>query len=96
MLFGAPAAGQTAQQPIPSLIRAAQADTPSMSRLPSTASGAIIRGLMLPRTGFARAALTSPGGATLAARLPLASTAVAAPFAYPVAVTENRPRRPLP
>jgi hypothetical protein len=94
-LFPAPP-GSSGQLPIPSLIRAAQADTPSMSRLPSTASGALIRGVMLPRTGFARAALTSPGGATLAARLPLASTAVAAPFAYPVAVTENRPRRPLP
>lgn len=91
-----PPPGSSGQLPIPSLIRAAQADTPSMSRLPSTASGALIRGVMLPRTGLARAALTSPGGATVAARLPLAGTAVAAPFAYPVAVTENRPRRPLP
>jgi hypothetical protein len=92
-LFGAPAVGQTAQQPIPSLIRAAQADTPSMTRLPSTFSGAAIRTLMLPRTAFARGALTSPGRAALAARLPLATAAVADPFAYPIAAAENQPRR---
>jgi hypothetical protein len=95
-LFGAPPVGSAAQQPIPSLIHGAQADTPSMSRLPSSLGGAAIRGLMLPRTGFARAALMSPSGAQWAAMLPRAAGAVAGPLGYPLVATGAEPRPPLP
>jgi hypothetical protein len=97
MLFGAPDVAKTAQQPIPALVRAASVDVPSMTRTPSTLWGSTQRLLTLPRTLGARAALMSPGGAAVTARLPMMGAAVADPFAYPIAVAENQTRRvPLP